>query len=237
MKQAASASSASCAMIELSNLCCDARRGVAEMGAERGAGGNGVGDLRPVRGGVAEGDDLSPSVAAPADQGVGAGKFRGQGQQQDRPPQPRLDPLHQRRVGCDHCGGRVAAGVAVERAEERTLQMVAGHHQRAEPAAGDRRVEGGEPRGQHAFPRRDEGGQARRNPGAQHRVQRVVERVGGEGGVVEIDAREAVHLQVDEAGAAQGVQPWPIARSTELRASGGSTSSPCSTLRSWPRNS
>ncbi len=92
----------------------------------------------------------------------------------------------------------MAARIALGRVQERPLEMIARHHERAEPAAGDRRVEGPEAGRQRRRIGGDQGREAEGHAGRDHRLEGVIEGVGGQPVIVEVDPGKAVDLQIEE---------------------------------------
>ena len=90
--------------------------------------------------------------------------------------QPRFEPLDQRRIGRAHAFGRVVPRKPLRELQERAGEVIAGHHQPAQPAAGHRRVERGEAGREVGLVGGDQRRQAEHDAGAQHRLERQVER-------------------------------------------------------------
>src|SRR5690606_17136585 len=86
-----------------------------------------------------------------------------------------------------------------QRAEERAFEVIARHHLGAEAAVRNGAVEAGEPRLEVGLACGDERRQAPGDPGPQHGCERQIEPICGDAGVVEIDARVPVHLQIEQA--------------------------------------
>ena len=94
----------------------------------------------------------------------------------------------------------MTAAVFLERRQEGPLEVEADHHLLRVAATG----RGGDERAEALFKLidgcGDQGRQASGHAGPQHGLVRVVEVLGGKAGRVEIDAGEAVDLEVEEAG-------------------------------------
>ncbi len=165
---------------------------VAEVRRQRRPRPHGVGDLRPARPRV---PDRDPNAAPDRvlDHRQDARALRGHRQQADPPRGRVLPPPEVVDVGAAHEGARVRPAVAILRRDVRALHVNPRDRRRVRPydhpGAGREGLEG------RRDQRRQEAGHAR----LPDRLDRAEKRVRRERGVAEVDPREPVHLQVEEA--------------------------------------
>jgi hypothetical protein len=151
---------------------------------------------------VADGDDhaLAPQRL---DVGGRSGPFRRQGHQAHEAAGGFLPAVELVKIGRPDPGRRVRAARSVFGGEVRSFDVEALHGGAfREGFAGVGQVA---QRTGHLFGRAgDDGRQAPGDSGGEHGAQAAGEVLVGSGGIVVVDAREAVHLEVDEAGREEG---------------------------------
>ena len=102
-----------------------------------------------------------------------------------------------RRVRIPHGIRRMASGVPVLLAQERTFQMITGHHG-AKLCPLDRRIHRAQPTHQSIGISGNQRRQAMRDAGPHHRSQRIIHLRGRDRLSIEIDPRISVHLKIEQ---------------------------------------
>jgi hypothetical protein len=96
----------------------------------------------------------------------------------------------------------MAPGVPLRRIEERTLEVIAWHHNRSEFAPSYRTIESGKSGSENAGRGCNQCWQTRGHTGGKHGLKRVIEPIRINLIRIEVDAGEAIDLEIKEAGAA-----------------------------------